>query len=591
MKKRKGLKAAVIMTVLSFAVTCTAYGDLNATQLTDIDKSWAKQNIASVYEKGLMDAAADGLFKPAENTRNYDAIVGIGRMMNAVYKADLDALKAKYKDRILDKFNVPENIRGEVALCLEKNVITDYDISAFQDSPYAKKKDVCMYLGKAFGITVKANMPPTILPAFTDVLFIPTAYKPYVKYLIDIGVIGEKGDANGKLNPDAMLTRETFAKMLDISNTQFQKEKLGGGAGTGTTEDTSVVQDNNAGSGSSQDSSTGTSIGSNTATDTAADTPAISIESEGAPDITGYVEEVIAEYGNLAVSVKDAAGTLTKKVYRVSESVVCSLDGAQVNYYKLKKDDVANLYLNNNVITKIIAESKVRKMVGELMEIDTTDKTVLTMKTHKGEIKNYTITTRTVVVKDGKVAGWQDLNKGNKLLLTSSYDELLEVNADGIETNEKGVIESITYSRTTTPKLVLTTAGDLQSAYYTAKTIEVAGTVNDVYGLRPGMLVDVQIIDEEVVKVTIVNEIAAVSIDTKGAVKFVNAELKIITISEYNAMGKNYVEKKVFAGNAKIVDKKLSPVDIMSIKEGTNLIIIGTEGLEGISADTVIVDL
>jgi len=410
MKNFKVFKAAVVLFALLFAVTGVAYADNNTSKFTDIDGHWAEQHIISVYSKGLMGGVSETQFKPGDNVKNYDALVSISRMFNREKDINMEQLEEKYQTSVIEKFKVPEYARDAVLFCLGQGIISDFDVSAFAGNPNATKKDVAKYLGLAFGVKVDKDAPPVVL-AFKDSMYIPTMYKPYVEFLIKNGIVNASGDVNGKFNPDDFIDRAAFAKMLDIASSVNEKENPGS---------YSPITDSGSFDTTEPDTNTGSEV---IWPDTGASNPPASTAYGTQADVTAYVDEVIAEYGNLAVFV----GT-ERKVYKLADDATCTIDEVSSGYWKLKKSDMVKLYLENGKIVRIVAESKMRKTVGKLVGIQSTDTTILTMRTTSGETRNYIITAKTIVIKDGKSALWQELKSGNDLLITTSYDELIAYN-------------------------------------------------------------------------------------------------------------------------------------------------------------------
>lgn len=572
MKNVKLFKAAVIALALLFAVTGVAYADNNTSQFTDIDGHWAQQHINSVYSKGLMGGATETLFKPGDLVKNLDALVSISRMIDRGNDINMEQLVTKYQEKSLDKFKVPSYAREHVALCLEKGIITDYDLMAYATVPNATKKDIAKYLGLAMGVKVKDGAPAVALP-FKDSLMIPSIYKPYVKYLIDNGVISKTGDTNGNFNPNANIDRATFAKMLDIASSVYNNE--------------SPVQDTVKPETGNTDSDTGSNSG--TSTDTGNTGTSFEDVKDGLQvDVTAIVDQVIPEYGNLAVFV----GT-ERKNYKVASNISCIIDDVASDFWKLKKSDTVKLYLENDKITKIVGESKIRKMVGTLVDIKSDDKITLTMKTTGGDTRKYTITTKTIVIKDGKTALWQELKSGNNLVLTTTYDELVEINADGVKSSDKGIIESIVYSRIAPPKLVITAPDGSQNTYYADKDIEISVAGNDVYSLRPGMQVEISLLDDEIRKISILGENKAIQAEVKGIIKSIDAGSGMIVIEVYDSNAQKYIDKKVFVGeNTKIAYVDLASLEIKTLhldelKINQTISVLGSGSAEGISATTI----
>lgn len=575
MKKIKLFKATVIILALLFAVTGVAYADNNTSKFTDIDGHWAEQHINSVYNKGLMGGVTETTFNPSGLVKNFDALVSISRMINRENDINMEQLETKYKESVGETFNVPEYARDHIYVCLEKGIITNADISMFAQYPKATKNNIVKYLGMAFGVKFDQNAPPVVL-AFKDAMYIPTLYKPYVEFLIKNGVINASGDANGNFNPDSNIDRASFAKMLDIASTVYENKKLG--------LDTTVTD---SGSGdttpSDTDTDTDTDIYTDSDTDTDNSDPSDTLDSGLQVDVTAIVDDVIPEYGNLAVFV----GT-ERKSYKVAENVTCTINEVPNGFWKLEKSDMVKLYLENDKITKIIGESKIRKMVGNLISIEATDKTVLTMKTLNGDTRNYTISSKTVVIKDGKTALWQELKNGNSLTITTSYDELIEINADGIKSTDKGVIESIVFSRMAPPKLVITALDGSQNTYYADKEIEIEGAEGDEYSLRPGMQVEVNLLDDEISRISVINETVSVLVELKGVIKSIDPDARLLVVEAVDTNTNKYVDKTVYiTDETKIADIDFNLIGLVNLKVNQIVSIRGNGTVEGTFAKTI----
>ncbi len=564
MKNFKVLKAAIFLFALLFAVTGVAYADNNTSKFTDIDSNWAEQHIINVSSKGLMGGVTETQFKPGDYIKNYDALVSISRMINREKDINLEQLERKYQVSVIEMFKVPDYARKDILMCLDKGIISDFDVSAFAKTPNATKKDIAKYLGLAFGVKVNKDAPPVVL-AFKDSMYIPTMYKPYVEFLIKNDVINASGDASGKFNPDSFIDRASFAKMLDLSSSIYNKEKPG--------QNTTIT-----------DTTTSENTDSEVIVpDTTVSTTPIIIEDGAKADVTAYVDEVIAEYGNLAVFV----GT-ERMIYKVADNAVCTIDEVSSGYWKLKKSDVVKLYIENSKVVKIVGESKVRKTVGKLVNIQSADKTLLTIEALNGGSKNYIITAKTIVIKDGKNALWQELKKGNDLVITTSYEELVEINADGVKSTDKGVIESIVYSRMAPPKVIITALDGKQNAYYTNKGMEIAGADSDVYSLRPGMQVEVSLVDEEINKIEVINETASVLVELKGVIKSVDVDSKLVVVEVYDSNTNKYVDKKVYTtAETKIADIDFNLLGLSNLKISQIVSVRGTGSVEGVFAKTI----
>ena len=219
MNNKKFVALLITMTLLLSSFTLI-HAD---SPFIDIEDNWARDNIISVYKKGLMKGTSEDKFNPGGLVNKYSVVVTIAKMMNAGEIADLDALVEKYESD-LEKFKVPEYAKRETAFALENDIVqTDYELGKISESPNATKLDVCVYLGRAFGVEHDSLQPPPQL-FFRDTENILRPYRIYVDYMIKINVVDGKGDANGDFKPDELVTRARFAQMLDNASTAYAEE-------------------------------------------------------------------------------------------------------------------------------------------------------------------------------------------------------------------------------------------------------------------------------------------------------------------------------------------------------------------------------
>ena len=169
-----------------------------------------------------MSGYSETEFKPGDNVRNYDALVSISRMVNREKDINLEQLEEKYQAAVLDKFNVPSYARKAVALCLEKGIIKDSDVSAYSSNPYVPGSRRYTGTWSCLRCCSRQFNASAALPLRIPCLLLQ--YKAYVSYLMEIGVISETTD---NFNPNSYINRETYAKMLDIASDAYEKKELG----------------------------------------------------------------------------------------------------------------------------------------------------------------------------------------------------------------------------------------------------------------------------------------------------------------------------------------------------------------------------
>lgn len=561
------LVAAMILSSVSFA-----FADTTGTRFTDIDSSWAKQHIINVYNKGLMNGVTDTQFKPKDSVTHYQAFIAIARMTKAKEKYDLAALVEKYKN---ETFNIPDYAKQEIAYCLEAGITTPTELSVLNKNTVATKQVVSRYLAKGLGASYDPGKAIVFL-GFTDSEFIVKENKPYINYLIGLGVLSSAGDANGKFNPDSMVTRDMFAKMLDIASDKYVDVPMTPAEPEEPVEPTTPE------------------VPTTPETPTAPTVPVIP-EPVETPDYIGTIEQVIIEYGAVVVNIKGADNVVTRKDFKVVDDVICVIDGVESSqYWKLKAGDKVLIYTNNEgKITKLIVDSKIKKLSGTLDSILITDKLELNIKLQTGEIRTYYITDKTKIVKNNNIVKYDYLKPGDNIAITVDDVNITDINADSTIVQDAGIIESIIYTRTAAPRITMFDYQGNKKEYYIREDLDSQNIKIDdvnaaVYDLRPGMNIKVDLENDEIIKLTTVKTETSDKFD--GTIKFINTDLNIIAITQYDVNQQKEIERLVYVGDAEITDIRLNKLELSELKAGDQITVFGNVDIEKIYATLVIVN-
>lgn len=577
MKKTKKSIVLLLVAAMILSSISVTFAD-TAPTFTDISTSWAKQNIINVYNKGLMNGITTTLFKPLDKVTNYSALITISRMTNAKEKYDLAALEQKYKASVLDKYKVPSYASKEVAYCLEAGIITANDVSALTATSNVTKQVVSAYIAKAFGVTYDADKPIVFL-GYNDSMFIIKENKTYINYLIGLGVLSSTGDAKGNFNPDEQLTRDMFAKMMDVASDKYKELK--GGTTTPTTPTTPST-------------TTPTTPTTTTPTTPTTTTPTTTTPT-AKPDYTGKVDQLITEYGVIVFQINGANNTVTKKSLTVANNIKCTIEGVASDYWKVKSGDKASIYLDKEgKIAQLIIESKIKKATGTVESILVTDKLELSVNVPNVGIKKYYITSATSIIKNKTAAKYDTLKAGDTVTLTVSDDiDLVEINADSTITTDSGIIESIIYTRTAAPRITMIGYDGKNKEYFIRKDIDAAniliGTAKSkVFDLRPGMNVKVDLENDEIVKLTTT---PTESNDKfSGTIKYVNTSLKIITMTYFDVLQQKETNLQIDVTSSNMMDLATNAVTLTQLKEGDKIIVVGVQNVDKVKASIVILD-
>ncbi len=551
------LVAAIILSSVNMV-----FADTNNMKFTDLSNSWAKQYITNVYNKGLMNGFSETIFKPQGNVTNFQVLIAIARMTKAKDKYDLVALTEKYKDN-LD--NVPSYAKQEIAYCLEAGIVTAQDVSALANTTSATKQIACRYLAKALGSVYDPDKPIVFL-GFTDAMYVNKENKSYIKDLINLEIIDGTGDVNGKFNPDSTLTRDVFAKMLDITSDKYK---------------------------AAQPTTPPVVINPTPTTPPVVTNPTTPVLET--PNYTGTVDQVIIEYGVMVFQIKGANNIITKKDLTVANDIKCVIDGVEsASYWKVKNGDKVFIYLNKDgKISKLIVDSKIKKFSGTIENVLITDKLELHIKLQSGETKTYYITDKTKITKNKSTVKYDYLKAGDNVAITVEDIYLSEINADSTIVNDTGIIESIIYTKTAAPRITMFDSEGNKKEYFIRKDLNtqnilIAGKSSTVYDLRPGMNVTVDLESDEIVKLVTTKTETSDKFD--GTIKYINTTLKIITMTQYDSNQQKEIEKQVLIGSAEITNLGLDKLTLTHLRVGDRITVFGTGDIDKINATLIILN-
>jgi|GEM_PF-1004691 len=586
MKNIKRSLTLLLITAMILSSINMIYADTTTTKFTDINNSWAKQSIINVSNKGLMNGITPTEFKPLDKVTHYQALVSIARMTKAKEKYDLTALETKYKADVLDKNNVPAYARKEVAYAIEAGIIKATDVAGFSIEPYINKQVVTYNLARAFGASYEAQATFVFL-GYKDSMYIRSEYKPYVRYLVDLGVISSAGDEKGNFNPTTQITREVFAKMLDIASDKYNALKpvtTPTPAPTTPAVPTTPAIPTTPAAPAVPETPT-------TNTDAVPTEPAVIVPKA---DYIGTVDQVIIEFGTMVFQIPDGNNKVEKKSFKMADDITCVIDGVESAYYwKIKSGDKVFIYLNKEgKVSKLVVDSKIKKYTGTIQSLLITDKLELTVKLQDSTIKKYYITDTTKIIKNKSTVKYDSLKAGDKISMTAAEAEALEINADSIIGTDTGVIESILYTRTSAPKVTMIGADGKNKEYFIRKDLSTANIlINDkgssVYDLRPGMQVKVNLENDEITKLTTIKVETSSKMD--GVIKFINKDFKVIVLSQFGADGKE-ITKEIYVSDCEIRNIRLEELSLDKLKEGDNVTVFAVADTGKLKASLIILN-
>lgn len=409
----------IVATGTIFALTTSSFA---AALFTDVSTShWAYESIKTVSEKEIMPDYGDTAFKPLEKTSKIEAVVIAYRILKATNNlgsfapaTSITNNKAQLSAAGIPAFLSPygSDVYSAFGFMLDNKLMTKEELSSYVTAGKpvdATKEQVAIIFGKALNYAKKEDLTGKIISfGFADNSDIATAAAPYINLMVEYNLINPDGDANSRLNPKAVLTRET---------TGYLAAGIYKALSTGTTTGTATT-----GTTTTAPTGTGTTTGTTTTGTTSTNTS--TTKDYGNATVSGTITEIYKE--KLSIQVKDSLGQTSTFALSGTEIIK---NNAPLGFLNLIVGDNLILDITNGKVTKVIVEKNYSKVSGTFLKTSTKEVSdastgkkyrVLEITKNDGKIGYYKIETGLYVEIDRVIKQVENLTKGD--VITISYD-------------------------------------------------------------------------------------------------------------------------------------------------------------------------
>ncbi len=379
---------------------------------TDVSSSfWANTQINSVVNQNIMPLYTGDNFKPDSIVTSVEVVTAIYRTVKAAGLLDnvqMGTITTKHEAEI-KALNIPQmlapynsDVYPAIAYALEYNILTIDEVKVFISGSTltnVKKVNAAVLIAKALNAYKQENLNKIILLSYKDSSEISLSAIKYVNYLIEKGIISNKGDGEGKFNPNSTINRTLLAIMID----GLSKELKVGTLTQPTTEATTETTTEEA------------------TTETSTDTGNVVFEAE--KTVKGTVKAV--NDGDFSVTVTTTAGRDESYVLDEAQVAVVGTLGS-FNDITLGVNIV--LTVKNGVVTKAELDKKLQTVEGKMVQLTDFIGTTQSRRSLKIAITEKTNEFRsvyndTIVTINGLPAKATDLKPGDKVIvLYEGYD-------------------------------------------------------------------------------------------------------------------------------------------------------------------------
>lgn len=548
MKNAKKILKRTLSIALVIMITLTSLGAY-AQEFTDVpDNHWAAEYISKVNSLGILTGyVEDATFRPERNVTYLEAIVSISRIFE-IDDEDVDKIIEKHRS-FLDDMILPDWAEKGIAIALEVELVSEDELSEKimnGSSESAKKVDVCKYLVAAMKLEEEAHDKVIVVLPFKDRAQVEAKDAGYIEVLLDKGIIDKSGDSQGNFNPNGPVSRAVMSKLISmVYDYMFvhQKLEISFDGNTSNEEDNNVTDSNEEQDSKESFTITGTITGVLKAGDMMnlkilkdegeeelyqvnSDTEAIldGVEISALKIVAGVIveAEVTEDHEVLSIDAtsveKEISGKLLsiihgpKSMLKIEndaeeehpvvaiEEVAVFINGQVADIEDLREGDLVNLKIKNEYVIKIVAESKTKQYTGKLKTIDFDNLPIIEIEDSNKSIMKFSLKDTVVIIRNGEQVDFIDLKLGDEINVTTEYGEVLMVEAEVVRTKITGIVNSIIIANTS--KLVVANDNGEESTYllYNDADIKVDGKYKDIYDLRLGHEVTLELESNVIVK-------------------------------------------------------------------------------------------
>lgn len=591
------------ITSVALATLITVGSTSFAASFTDVaDNYWGKPYIERGKELGFINGYEDGTFKPSASISRLQTISLSARLLN-LPEAEITKAKQKYEKTLLDN-KVPEWAVADMSVALSKGIIDTNILNKLFNANGAQtlssREEVTIYIAKAIGLQKEVEaLPSNIDLPFNDKSKVDKLAKPYVYILEKNGIIS--GDGYKNFNPKDAINRAEMSKVITsaydymqkkdeekptpdpaiktVTGTIFSTFTTGGisqviiETPTGEKENYKIDKDSILRLDGKIVNQSELVVGLKVKAD-------VSI---GQNNELGFIKTLDAEsqinkiQGSIydintyakTLSIEYIENGLRKKTtFNLSENTEILLDGKVVSLSDLKVDDIVNVEIINNKITKINANAHIRDVEGILKNINSK---YIEMELKDGTRVSYNLHNNVEVIRDNRSVSLDDLRKGDKVTITVKDNLVTKLDAQIVKKTIEGKIsrKSIGYDKSEITVTNRETQRDETYIIPNDSRVYLDGKLSRLDQLELGYLVELSLEGEEVIEINSVT--TTINNRHIGTISYVGK-----TYLEINLESSFGEKVEIIINNDTLMYEEFGkPISINDLRKGDGVLITG----------------
>lgn len=586
------LKKNFAAALLATSIIVTSVIPVSAATYTDIQRHWAKDYIEKISDYRLISGYDDGMFRPDNNISRLEAIIMTCNLFPGVL---IDKTYAEHGQKWQSKLkqnNIPDWSWKYVVFALENKIIPTSDamLSSLMSKTnkneqiQAFKYEAVVFLVNALGWADERSTVVTL--KYKDTKEINPQARPYIDVLIKKGIIGEKGDNNGYFGAKKGVTRAEMSVMLANAYRYAPRH-------SSTYELPSTIASTTSPASPTRPSMPITQQPETTAVRVSKSDDFIIVDGKIAllsgmdevnlvvTDNSGKMETYSNRESNIQVKIMNSPARWSDLKVGDSVRLLVTQDKKLVSIIKMQPEQpaVTNEGLIKGVFFGVGTSSSIQLKVGD-------------------RVTEYPLSPSVRVTLDGQNTQINNIRMEDVVDLYLVGGKVSEIRAmSAVQTvAPQQRAENVHLRNALIKEIRLTTSGnriiveDVDGKNYemavTDRTaVRYRGSKDDIRSLKVGYLADVYIRGKEAEEILTEGDYKMSKID--GVVAFVDERDRFI---EINVAGKGMI-KAYYDNNTTMEDIRGHYIYTGNIYRGDRITVTGYEGIGGIDAKTILVDI
>ncbi|HBB28416.1 MAG TPA: hypothetical protein DC000_04050, partial [Clostridiales bacterium] len=279
-----------------------------------------------------------------------------------------------------------------------------------------------------------------------------------------------------------------------------------------------------------------------------------------------------------------------EKQYTISSDVIVTLDGKNIEFKNLSKNDLVSVRLVDNVVTQVNSTSRLQTYSGKIKNIQYDIPIKLLVEDSSGKVHTFTYDKEPYVTRNSTSTTFDQLRVSDEVVVKTEYDVLTAVDAKSVATpaDSIAVIKEIIIGSSNKIKLEDSNGETKEYKLSNTAKISVLNATSTIYDLRVGYKVSVSFDGAEIISIEA--DETETSQKIFGKVVYVNNDKKLIMLQVKNNSNENEIVYLSLDAKSVIMTLSGQIKRVSDLVPNTNVICVGSYSGGTFNAVSVIIE-